>query len=230
MTKRVFQTANFSRDIALSSLNLNLINVCCLPCTSALIYKQGIMRRSEWKQKTSVLAVAAFLLFIGSCSKDDKNDNPDQPPKLGDTYQGGIVFYIDNTGKHGLIAASSDLSKSAAWWNGSFVATSANSATDGSGNTAKILLAQGNTGSYAAKLCHDYRGGNFSDWFLPSKDQLNTLYTQKTLVGGFTDDIYWSSTESAVGEAWVQDFQDGTQHTDNTSDGATVGTRAVRAF
>src|SRR5262245_16688773 len=110
----------------------------------------SIMKRSKWKLKTSVLMVAALLLLIGSCSKDDNNGNPDQPPKLGDTYQGGIVFYIDNTGKHGLIAAASDLSKSASWWNGTFIVTNATSATDGSGNTAKILLAQGNTGTYAA--------------------------------------------------------------------------------
>jgi len=190
------------------------------------------MKRSAWNLKISLVFVASFLLLAPGCNKDDNYDNQQSaaPPKLGDTYQGGIVFYIDNTGKHGLIAASSDLSKSTSWWNGSFIATNANSATDGLANTTKIITAQGNTGSYAAKLCRDYKGGNYNDWFLPSKDQLNSLYSQKTLVGGFTDDIYWSSTEFDVGEAWVQYFLDGTQHLDNTSDGATVGTRAIRAF
>jgi hypothetical protein len=190
------------------------------------------MKIFSWHSKIKLLSVAAMILMAAGCGKDDKENDqpPEQPPKLGDTYQGGIVFYIDNTGKHGLIAAATDLSKSASWWNGSFIATSANSAADGSANTTKIITAQGNTGSYAAKLCRDYRGGSYSDWFLPSKDQLNMLYSQKTLIGGFTDDIYWSSTEFDVGEAWVQYFLDGTQHLDNTSDGATVGTRAIRAF
>jgi hypothetical protein len=190
------------------------------------------MKIFSWHSKIKLLTVGALILMAAGCGKDDKENNqpPEQPPKLGDTYQGGIVFYIDNSGKHGLIAAAADLSKSTSWWNGSFIATSANSVADGSANTTKIITAQGNTGSYAAKLCRDYRGGSYSDWFLPSKDQLNMLYSQKTLIGGFTDDIYWSSTEFDVGDAWVQYFLDGTQHLDNTSDGATVGTRAIRAF
>ncbi len=175
--------------------------------------------------------IAVLILLTGSCSKDDKDDTePAVDPKLGETYQGGIVFYIDGTGKHGLISAPSDLSKSTPWWNGTFIPTTATSTTDGSANTTKIIQAQGAVGNYAAKLCRDYQGGSYSDWFLPSKDQLNILYTQKTLVGGFSNDIYWSSTEFGVGEAWVQYFLDGTQHLDNTSDGATVGTRAIRTF
>jgi hypothetical protein len=171
-------------------------------------------------------------LFIAGCSKS-KNPAPPVTPvtlKLGDSYQGGIIFYLDATGKHGLIAATTDQSRLTSWWNGSFVSTGANSTTDGATNTTKIIQIQGSATSYAAKICRDYRGGGYADWFLPAKDQLNLLYQQKNLVGGFGDEIYWTSTEISTAEAWVQYFKDGQQWSDNTSDGATVGTRAVRAF
>lgn len=174
-------------------------------------------------------AIVVLLALISSCHKTN-NNTPAPDLKLGANYQGGIIFSLDPGGKHGLIAAAADLSKSTPWWSGTFVATGARSASDGLTNTNAIVSTQGNSGSYAAKICKDYRGGNYNDWFLPSKDQLNILYSQKALVGGFSDDIYWSSTEYDVGSAWVQYFLDGKQWLDNTSDGATVGTRAIRKF
>jgi hypothetical protein len=165
--------------------------------------------------------------YFGWLQKED-SPTPDIPVKLDDHYQGGIVFYVDGTGKHGLIAAAMDQAATDPWWNGTFVTTNATSLTAGKTNTTSIISAQGNTGTYAAKLCRDYKGGGFSDWYLPAKDQLNTLYAQKNLVGGFVSEIYWSSSEFDTAEVWVQDFTDGTQHTDNTSDGANVHTRAIR--
>jgi len=189
------------------------------------------MKRITGHSQINLLTMALVLSLTAGCSKDDDNDTATPvEPKLGANYEGGIIFYIDGSGQHGLIAASADLSKSTPWFNGNFLLTGASSSTDGSANTTAIINAQGAVGTYAAKLCRDHRGGGHNDWFLPSKDQLNMLYTQKTLVGGFSNDIYWSSTESGVGEAWVQYFLDGTQHLDNTSDGATVGTRAIRSF
>jgi hypothetical protein len=180
------------------------------------------------------LLLTGFVILISQgCSKSDSDTPvPDIPAtlKLGDSFQGGIVFYIDATRKHGLIAATADQSRLTSWWNGTFVTTGATSTTDGAANTTKIIQVQGNSANYAAKLCRDYNGGGYKDWFLPAKDQLNVLYQQKNLVGGFVDEIYWSSTEISYGEAWVQYFLDGQQWVDNTSDGATVGTRAIRAF
>jgi len=92
------------------------------------------------------------------------------------------------------------------WWNGSFITTGATSTSNGSTNTSAIILAQGNNGFYSAKLCRDYTGGGFNDWFLPSKNQLGLLYEQKILVGGFSNSIYWSSSESELATVWVQDF------------------------
>jgi len=167
------------------------------------------------------------VIVLGSCESD-----PPAPtgPKVGDTHEGGIVFYVDPSGSHGLVAATEDHGTADTWINLTFFKTGATSTTDGAANTTTIIDAQGDMGTYAAKLCRDYRGGGFDDWFLPSKDQLNRLYTKKVVVGGFSNANYWSSTEKDPGEAWVQDFENGTQHTNSTSDNAGVHTRAVRAY
>jgi len=182
------------------------------------------------KDRIWIYPVAMVVLLVIALNSCNDPSTPIDEPKLGGSYQGGIVFYLDATGKHGLLAATIDQSATDPWFNLSFVATGSTSTTNGSANTTAIIQAQGNSGLYAAKLCRDYKGGGFNDWFLPSKDQLNSLYLQKDLVGGFSNSTYWSSSEYDVGEAWVQYFLDGEQHLDNTSDGANVHTRAIRAF
>ena len=182
---------------------------------------------------TSALTMLIFLLNLSSCGEDDKViEDPSATEKieLGGEYQGGIIFYINGTGQHGLIAAKTDQSISDPWYNGNFVATNALSSTDGKANTELIVNAQGNKGVYAAKICRDYKGGGYSDWFLPSKGQLNLLYQNRNLMDNFAEQIYWSSTEYDIGSAWVQDFTNGDQHLDNTSDRANVHTRAIREF
>ena len=66
----------------------------------------------------------------------------------------------------------------------------------GLANTIAIINVQGNIGGYAAKLCRDYRGGGYTDWYLPSTDELFLLFLNQTIVGGFVRDIYWSSSEA----------------------------------
>ena len=74
--------------------------------------------------------------------------------KIGDSYGGGIVFWVDATGQHGLIAATADQSTGIQWYNGAYSTT--NAVRDGIGagmyNTERIIANQGE-GSYAAQLC-----------------------------------------------------------------------------
>ena len=77
----------------------------------------------------------------------------------------------------------------------------------------------GKTAYYAAKLCDDltytYKGVTYSDWFLPSKDELNLMYTQLKAngMGFFSNAYYWSSSESSnyASDAWAQAFYNGDQ-------------------
>ena len=99
----------------------------------------------------------------------------------------------------------------------------------GKGNTDAIIAAQGD-GSYAAALCKSLTINGFSDWFLPSKDELNLMGTNlKTEgLGGFGEGWLWSSSQGNFDDAWEQRFSDGSQ--DNMYKINRYAIRACRAF
>jgi len=157
---------------------------------------------------------------------------------VGEHYGGGIIFWLDATGQHGLIAATADHSTAIQWDNGTDRDTGAtgDGLYSGAMNTAMIIatqIADDPGGYFAAKVCADYSvtdgGVTYGDWYLPSKYELNLLYLQKAAVGGFASAYYWSSTEGNIYYAWVQYFDDGYQHY-YFSKYYTGRVRAVRAF
>jgi hypothetical protein len=157
---------------------------------------------------------------------------------IGDTYQGGTIFYLDASGCHGLISAPYNQSNGIRWHAGTNGVTRAtgDGLYAGEVNTAIIIASQvsiGDDGSdYAAQICNDLQitegGVTYGDWYLPSKYELNLLYLQKTVVGGFATFYYWSSTEYDGTNAWGQDFDRGAQNLGNKF--TTNYVRAVRAF
>ena len=119
---------------------------------------------------------------------------------IGQSYGGGIIFYIDGTGQHGLIAAPGDQSSGVQWYNGSYTTISATGTAVGTGqtNTNAIVTNQG-PGVYAAQICNELVLGGYSDWFLPSNDELNLMFLnlKGAGVGDFTTlPFYWTSSEA----------------------------------
>jgi hypothetical protein len=146
---------------------------------------------------------------------------------IGQNYGGGVIFWIDDTGQHGLISATSDQSTGALW--GCYGTTIGTSYAIGTGqaNTTAIVNGCSEAGT-AARICNDLVLNGYSDWFLPSKDELNQMYEQRTAIGGFTIHWYWSSFEYNPNNAWVQSFTSGNQDIGFKSNAYHV--RAVRAF
>jgi len=137
---------------------------------------------------------------------------------VGDDFGGGKVAYIFVSGDpgyvagqtHGLIAASSDqttVSTTVKWFPDKFYGATGTNIGLGLPNTISIIaaaIAIGTTdmSTFAAGLASSHRGGGYSDWFLPSKDELNKLYTNRGAIGGFatsgTIATYWSSSQKGT--------------------------------
>lgn len=141
---------------------------------------------------------------------------------IGTAFLGGKVAYLLQPGdpgyvagqQHGLIAALSDQSTGVRWYNYSFVVTGATGTALGTGlsNTNTIVSKQG-PGDYAARLCYDLVSGGYSDWYLPSIDELNKLYLNRAAIGGFGSIAwYWSSTECNQNDAMFIYFNSGAQN------------------
>ena len=181
----------------------------------------------------TVTATNAIGTSVASAASNAVTPAP--PPAIGDTHQGGVVFYLDGNGG-GLIAAPSDQS-SATWGCYGTIISGADGTAIGTGNQNTIdIEADCTTAGTAADICANLTLGGYSDWFLPSKDELNKMYDNigpgdelgLGNVGNFSDNVYWSSTEYYYFDAWDQNFIDGNQN--DTNKNYTKYVRAVRAF
>ncbi len=155
---------------------------------------------------------------------------------LGQKYEGGIIFYIDSTGNHGLIASITDLGKTLGRQGGlnKDNLERADKEVTSKPASSRVFNTQdcGDDATCAERMCTYYSVavGNvtYRNWYLPSKYELNLLYEQKKIVGGFSDDFYWSSTMDDYGLLWLLNFSNATQYRKGRY---CIGyVRAIRAF
>ncbi len=157
---------------------------------------------------------------------------------IGESYGGGIVFWVDSTRQHGLIAAASDQSTGAQWYNGSYTTTNAisdNGVGAGRFNTYAIIFSQG-PGNYAAALCNTYTGGGYADWYMPSQYELTVMYNNigpgatgnNYNIGNFASAYYWSSNEDTSLYGFYLGFLNNASGA--VTKGNTLRVRAVRSF
>ena len=163
---------------------------------------------------------------------------------IGDTYGGGKVAYLMQPGdttynanvQHGLIASISDIGQGSPWSNASTTvvcnALGVN-LLQGISNTDSIIKYNPSPTTTAAAIAKAHRGGNYSDWYLPNKNELNKLYIGRIAIGNFATGGYWSSSEfdatnSYKFHAWYQNFNSGSP--DVSLKNAVGFVRAIRAF
>ncbi|MDP4014716.1 MAG: hypothetical protein Q8P38_08900 [Candidatus Nanopelagicales bacterium] len=205
---------------------------------------------------TGIAALAASIaLVLAACSsqtepaRDVATTPTTSPPAcvVGEPGPGGgTIFYHDAAGGECFEAAPSGWyggeDQNLAWGTGGGAAgTCSNQDIPGATGMA-IGTGKANTTAItsntacdtpkkapAAWAAKNYAGGGLNDWFLPSEDELNQLYAQKTTVGGFTVvDRYWSSSQFVARFARFQVFVNGDQNFDSKF--FTYRVRPVRAF
>ena len=166
---------------------------------------------------------------------------------LGDTFQGGKLFYFLKSGDagfdpnvlHGLIASTTDQT--------AFILSapmgSFNTSTDlgsGSANTNSIVIQYG-AGDYAESLCKSLVLNSYSDWYLPSRDELSLMFNNRVMIGNFTvNGVYISSSLYQTQDFWFvqfiepyNDFMMGYNpggYTNITNRGGGYSVRAIRSF
>jgi len=159
---------------------------------------------------------------------------------------GGIVFYDKVTFSDGwryLEAAPTDTEIANARWGTYKHDVSGTQMALGSGkrNTHLIndFLRSINESGRAAQLCTQLNSGGFTDWFLPSMEELNWMFLNlhKKGLGGFKNERYWSSSQVNATHAWYRHFGDnGRASYDKDKDGDgwvfryNIRVRAIRAF
>lgn len=168
---------------------------------------------------------------------------------IGDFAQGGIVFWVDETGQHGLLCAKKDQSTGVRWHSGRPILTQAkgDGLFAGETNTAIIIATQaalgGDNNPYAARICNELKiiegGTMYGDWYLPAKEELNLMCQNKEIINAtatensgsaFYHSFYWSSTENAGNHnyVWSQNFTHNELQSNDKSNSIRV--RAIRAF
>ena len=90
------------------------------------------------------------------------------------------------------------------------------------------MIVQSNVAGQAATVARAFQGGRKTDWYLPSQDELDQVYLQRSTIGGFASGVYWSSSENNANNAWHQYFFNGKQYYNNKS--LPYFVRPVRAF
>ena len=173
----------------------------------------------------------------GSCTYPEQGYDCDgnivSEYQVGDLAEGGIVFYIDETGQHGLVAALEDLTNGATdpyewgvsgyeWGCYGFEVPGANRIEVGTGldNTLDIIAQECQTqegGVSAAHAIFNVEINGYTDWYLPSINELNEMYfsigngSSAGNIGGFDEILfyYWSSSQIDNEWVWLYYFSNG---------------------
>jgi hypothetical protein len=138
-------------------------------------------------------------------------------PYIGLEAFGGMIFYLDETGQRGLVAAPQDNIILSYYEWGCYqtsISTSSREAIGTGYQNTLDIVAECVESNIAASMAIQYESNGFDDWYLPSRDELLEMYysigqgSSNGNLGGFGDNWYWTSTEIDAERAWAFDFAD----------------------
>ena len=153
---------------------------------------------------------------------------------IGMEAEGGIVFYIDETGQHGLVAAKEDIGPFS-WGCQEMSIANADEQAIGTGLQNSLnILAQCSETPIATSEALNFENEDYSDWYLPSFDEVQEMYFkigQGSSIGNkgnFSNSWYWTSSQANTEIAWSFSFNNGTTFNFYKSSGFVI--RPVRSF
>lgn len=185
---------------------------------------------TNWNNKQDQLVAGTNITIVGNTISATGGSSNDF--YLGQDTLGGIVFYIyigSDGNQHVLIVNKNE---STAQWQSSSTTTNATRSWDGVYNTGLM------TSSPASTYVNGLTDGGFTDWYLPSIDELSLLWHNRFHANKGLNDVgatllsntayYWSSTEGSASTAFTFNFDDGNAY--GREKASTYSVRAVRAF
>jgi hypothetical protein len=148
---------------------------------------------------------------------------------IGSIYAGGIVFYVDSTGQHGLVCAPSDQGNFPWGCNWQFIGGTLSLLNTGQSNT-NLIISNCSENNIAALICNNYTLGQYDDWYLPSFDELMLIFWSLQGHSSFSQQFYWSSSEDGAGYAKCQFFAHGSAGSQSNMKNVSQKVRAIRSF
>ncbi len=194
--------------------------------------KEKIQLAKKRKEKIRQDSIAKAKIL-----KEEQKKKDDEARKkkiaVGNKFEGGVIFYVDKTGLHGLIMSQGDQSTTPINWFGEKRGKAFAFDTgiyDGAKNTERLIKKF--TGkNHPAQLCANFEFDGYKDWYLPSQKELDKLYEfNKTLPKAqrLKQEYYWSSTELNNGDVYYKSFFNGKSYSLIKRNKAKV--RAIRKF
>lgn len=178
-----------------------------------------------------------FYYYTGSAWKSVNEFSASAPLQIGDTHLGGIIFYLEPSGVNGLVVASVTTGYDAvnfSWGCTGTAIPAARGTAVGSGEANTYSIIENCSVAPAADRAEDPVQNNYSDWFLPSRDELLLMHRNLHLagLGGFgADAYYWSSTENDANTAYSLQFTSDPAVMPQAVNKSTIGrVRMIRKF
>jgi hypothetical protein len=208
--------------------------------------------RAEMTSQLSALAATTTTTL--ETLQNHINELPIVTHRIGEIFQGGVVFYVDASLQHGLMASLADVSQGVEWRNGEGGDRTVNASAQGLGsgetNTRLIVaeqtIDQQEGGQFAALLAANYQisadgkspcaatmtasSTCYGGWYLPSAFELLLLHANLKNQGlsSLGEAAYWSSSEASATEAWLVDFSLG--HAEIGEKSTLARVRAIHTF
>ncbi len=181
-----------------------------------------------------ILLTAVLAAICSGCGKNNNGTPSAVPLNIGDSHAGGIIFYLDSTGQHGLVAAPADQSTSMRFApytddNGQLFDYSTMPGFPGNaeGVTSSEYLNNMLTKPNAANTCRSYDGGGFNDWYLPNYTEFMEMCKISGLLNLLPQKYYWNIT----GVPFMPNYYATSFNCDNRySKDSLAAVRAVRKF